>query len=106
MKGCIRVSAWRIGESLIGDAYEVSSRIKFSANRVGENIHFMADSLNPTLNISAIRIGKRLRVSAHRICTVNKTSFLNVNPDYVWLTPDVLSSGEFDIISNVNWFVV
>ena len=83
MKGCLSVSAWRIGD----------------------NVHFVVDSLNPTLNVSASRLGERLKVSAHHICTVNKASFLNVVPDVVWLSPDELASADFDIISNVEWVI-
>lgn len=105
MTGCLSVSAYRIGESLACDACEASSRIKLSASRIGGNIHCMADSLNPKLKISASRLGERLKVSAHHICTVNKASFLHVVPDVVWLSPDELSSADFEIISNVKWLI-
>ena len=105
MKGCLSVSAWRIGESLVCNAYEVNSRINFTASRINDNVYFVADSLNPTLNISVSRLGERLKVSAHHICTANKASFLNVIPDVVWLSTEELASADFDIISNVKWVI-
>ena len=105
MTGCLSVSAWRLGESIVCNAYEVSSRIEVSASRVGSGINCKAESLNSVLNISASRLGERLSVSAHHICTVNKASFLNVIPDVIWLSPDELASADFDIISNVKWFI-
>ena len=105
MTGCLSVSAWRLGESIVCNAYEVGSRIEVSASRVGSGINCKAESLNSILNISTSRLGERLNVSAHHICTVNKASFLNVVPDVIWLSPDELASADFDIISNVKWFI-
>ena len=84
LKGCLSVSAYRLG-----------SRIKVSASNLNDNI-----------KISVRPISKKIIVTCSLICTINKSAYLNVNPDYVWLTPDMLSSGEFDIISNVNWNIV
>ena len=78
--GCLSISALRIGEG-----------IHANANRIGKPIQCEAEILN-----------KRLNISAHLVCTINKSAFLNVVPDVVWLTPDMLS-GEFDIYSNVVW---
>ena len=58
------------------------------------------------IEISAKRIDSKISISCSLICTINKSAYLHVNPNYVWLTPDMLSSGEFDIISNVNWNIV
>ena len=65
-----------------------------SAYRVGDG-----------LNVKGNRVGDGLNVFCCVVCTVNKVSYLRVDPDYVWLTPDMLS-GEFDIVSNVNWNIV
>lgn len=50
-------------------------------------------------------LDEKINVSCSIVCSINTDSFLRVNPDYVWLTSDILSSSEFKIISNVNWFI-
>ena len=84
LKGCLTVSAFRVGR-----------KVSVSASNIGDGI-----------KVSVKPIDKRVVVSCSLICTINNTPYLNVNPDYVWLTPDILSSGEFDIISNVDWNIV
>ena len=78
--GCLSVSAFRVGDGI--DA---------SASRVGDG-----------LELSAFRIGKGLNVSCNIVCSLNKDAYLRVEPDVIWLTPDMIG-GEFDIYSNVVW---
>lgn len=80
--------------------------LSVSANRIDKRINVNANILNEELKVIVKPIRRRIIVTCSLICSVNKTSYLNVNPDYVWLTPDMLSSGEFDIISNVSWNIV
>lgn len=54
------------------------------------------------LSGSVTRVDGGLRGYASLVCSVNKDAYLNVVPDVVWLTPDMLS-GEFDIYSNMAW---
>ena len=77
-----------------------------SAYRLGSGIKVSASNLNDNIKISVRPICKKIIVTCSLICTINKSEYLRVNPNYVWLTPDMLSSGEFDIISNVNWNIV
>lgn len=64
-----------------------------------------ANRIDGKVGVSA-SVGKKIIVTCSLICTISKSAYLNVNPDYVWLTPDMLSSGEFDIITNVSWNIV
>lgn len=83
--GCLSVSAWR-----------ADSGLNVTASR--------ADSLKEEgIEVSACRIGGGLKVTAGIICSVNKDAYLRVVPDVVWLSPDELAYGEFDIYSNVVW---
>ena len=83
--GCLSVSAWRTDNPL-----------SVTASR--------ADILEKDgLEVSAWRIGGGLKVSAGIVCSVNNDSYLRVVPDVVWLSPDELAYGEFDIYSNVVW---
>lgn len=81
--GCLQISAHRVGESL-----------KMTANRYGE-----------ALQITAQRTGERLKISASLVCNVSEVFRLEVSPDTIWLTPENLFSGDFDIISNVKWLI-
>lgn len=65
-------------------------------------IECSASVLNPPLNISVMDVTPRLKVHGSIVCSVGGGTYLRVSPDYVWLTPDMLS-GEFDIFSNVSW---
>lgn len=80
--------------------------MSIDADRIGGSINLSANIFNESLNILVKPIDKRVIVTCSLICTINKTPYLNVNPDYVWLTSDMLASGEFDIITNVNWNIV
>ena len=79
--------------------------LSVSASRIGKPIQCKVEVLNEKLNVTISRLGERLNVSAHFICTINKSPFLNVTPNIVWLSPDELASVDFNIISNVNWVI-
>lgn len=65
-------------------------------DKLNVSIHY----LNDDITVDTYTIG-RLIIICQIVC--GKTlSYLDVQPDYVWLTPDMLS-GEFDIYSNVVW---
>ena len=106
LKGCLSVSAYKIGGNLYVVANKNYSDVKVIANKIGDTFKVEAYPINKELNLSVRPIGKKVIVACSLICTINKSAYLNVDPDYVWLTPDMLSSGEFDIISNVNWNIV
>ena len=91
---------------MYGCGDNIKGCLSVSAYKVGDTFKVEANPINKELNISARPIGKKIIVTCSLICTINKSAYLNVNPDYVWLAPDMLSSGEFDIISNVNWNIV
>lgn len=77
--------------------------LSVSANRIGKGIVVKSSRIGDGISISTNRIGKGLIVDCSIICTVNKDSYLFVSPTFVWLTQDMLSSGEFDIKSNTSW---
>lgn len=106
IKGCLSVSAYKVGGNLYVIANKNYSDVRIIANRIGNTFKVEANPINKELNLSVRPIGKKILVTCSLICTINKSAYLNVNPDYVWLTPDMLASGEFEIISNVNWNIV
>ena len=54
------------------------------------------------LSGSITLVGSELRGCVTLVCSVNKDAYLRVEPDVIWLTPDMIG-GEFDIYSNVVW---
>lgn len=64
-----------------------------------------AYSLDDRVSVSVCSIEKDIEVFCSVLCTYDGSFFLNVNPNYVWLTPDELSSGDFEIYSNVIWSI-
>ena len=78
------------------------SCLNVSTCRVGEGLSLNSSRMGDGLNLSAKRIGKSLNVICSLVCSVSKDFYLDVSPNVVWLTPDMIS-GEFDIYSNVIW---
>ena len=102
--GCLSVSASVIGQGLSCKASLVNSEIAAFAKCLG-GIHCEAGLIGESLKVSASRYGNGLKVSAHQVCSLNKSAYLNAIPDTLWLTPDMLASAEFEIISNVSWTI-
>lgn len=103
--GCLSVSAYRIGGILNVESYKINADIEISAKRIGVKPNITACIIDSKPNITCRPIGKKLVVTCSLVCTVNKAAYLDVKPTYVWLTPDMLSSAEFDIISNTDWII-
>lgn len=103
---CLSVSAYKINESVEIEAFKDSSDIDIFAKKTSSSPNVMVDIIDNRPIISCKPLGKRIIVTCSLICTVSNDAYLDVNPNYVWLTPDMLASGEFDIVSNVNWNIV
>lgn len=58
------------------------------------------------IHVNTVILGKIVNICCCRVCSVSSDDYLKVIPDMVWLTPDVLASAEFDIISNVTWKII
>lgn len=90
--GCLELSVNRIGQGLNVLASRIGKGLNVVANRIGEDIIVSVWNTKPSLVISC-----------GIVCSVEQSEYyLRVSPDYVWLTPDMLS-GEFEIYSNVDW---
>lgn len=103
---CLSVSAYKINESIEIESFKVNSDIDIFAKKVSNSPNVTSSTIDNKPVVSCKPLGKRIIVTCSLVCTVNNTAYLDVNPDYVWLTPDMLYSGEFDIVSNVNWNIV
>lgn len=103
---CLSISAYKINENIEIEAFKANSDIDTFAKKVSNSPNVITSIIDSRPVISCKPLGKRIIVTCSLVCTINKSAYLNVNPDYVWLTPDMLSSGEFDIISNVSWNIV
>lgn len=102
---CLSVSVNRIGGGLSVNSTRLTDALVVSAFKISESIEAVANRIGDDLSASAYRLGEKLRVTCSLVCTVEKNFYLDVVPDYVWLSPDMLS-GEFDIISNTRWEIV
>lgn len=60
------------------------------------------DLIKNPIRINAVILDKLVDVRCNRVCSIALKHYLNVTPNIVWLTRDMLSS-EFNIISNVTW---
>lgn len=59
---------------------------------------------NEHISANANIVGEGIKATCSLICTVGDNKYVFVSPDYVWLTPEMLS-GEFDIMSNTDWII-
>ena len=100
--GCLNGSITCIGSGIEGSIICKSDSLKGYVSHIGGELNGAITDLNREINGAIHRVGGSLTGSIHLICTISKDFYLRVEPDYVWLTPDMLS-GEFDIYSNVNW---
>lgn len=87
---CIDVSIRRIGEDVNVSVCKIGG-IEVSCFNAHQPIQVLVRSLYNGLN-----------VTCGLVCSTGQGAYLRVSPDYVWLTPDMLT-GEFDIYSNVVW---
>lgn len=106
LNSCLSVSAYRIGIGIEVSSFNSCKEIDVTARRIGDILNVGSSVVGSNIEVTAKPIGHNLVVTCSLICTINKSTYLNVNPEYVWLTSDILSSGEFDIISNVDWNIV
>lgn len=100
--GCLQVEIHPIGQSIDALCNRIGESINVSCLAIGNHIDVTCKRIGDNINVKCSPIGKVLNVVCAPICAVNKVFYLRVDPDYVWLTPDMLS-GEFDIYSNVSW---
>lgn len=68
----------------------------------GQHLNVGVKMVNPLLAVESRLLNAPLSVNCSLICDVNSEFYLYVEPDVIWLTPDMVSE-EFDIRSNVRW---
>lgn len=102
----------RIGEVLIVvsdriacKAMVASGKANVYAARVNPNVYTCVTMSCDRAKVSTGRVGGGLRVQMHHICTSGTSYYLNAVPDVLWLSPDMFSSADFDIVSNVDWVI-
>lgn len=104
-KGCLLVTASRIGGGLSISADAINKRLLMSANRIGEGLDVSASRIGG-VSASAYRIGEGLKITCGLVCTVNESiKILEVQPDIIFLTPENGWSADINIISNVEWII-
>lgn len=77
----------------------------YGCGRHIECISVTAYEIGAPIFVSVKPINDKIKVSCSVVCSINMTPFVMVNPTYIWLTPDMLASGEFDITSNTSWII-
>lgn len=104
-KGCLLVTASRIGEGLKICADAINEGLLMSAHRIGDGLDVLANRIGE-VSASAYRIGDGLKVTCGLVCTVNESiKILEVQPEVIFLTPENGWSADVNIISNVEWII-
>ena len=68
-----------------------------------DTISIKTDNLNESLHVKTRNITTVSNIYCYRICSITQSGYLDVIPNIVWLTPDMLNGTTFDIYSNVAW---
>ena len=76
-----------------------------SGYRVGQSIEASGHKAYPNLSAAGYSRYQPLQASGVAVCPLTTAPYIEVSPNTIWLTPENLYSGDFDIISNVNWLI-
>lgn len=79
--------------------------ISVTAYEIGATPKASVECLDSPVFVSVKPINDKIKVSCSVICSINMTPFVMVNPTYIWLTPEMLASDDFDITSNTSWTI-
>lgn len=82
-----------VGQSVNADVTKATEGLKLACTQIGEH---------PTLECNALKSELTLNIS--QICQVNKGSYIKVDKDVVWVTPDVWE--QIQVMSNVDWEII
>lgn len=93
-KGCLTVDANKVTNNL---NIKVSTSDKPLASFINTNI------VNNVVKANVVINEKLVGVYCYRVCSIASEQYLIATPNNVWLSSDIFSSAEFDIISNVVW---
>lgn len=74
-----------------------------SARALNAELKVAVTPRNTPLDVVVSDATSHLRMMCGVVCNVNKDAYLQVTPTVVWLTPEELSSAEFDIYTNQKW---
>lgn len=108
-KKCMTAKSFPANRFLISVEREKHVNVKCSVQSVKANVFGIKSAKVETIsNLPSAYGGSAIakpKVRCSIICSVSKDSYMNVSPDVVWLSPDMLSA-EFNIYSNVDWVII
>lgn len=82
----------------------VDECISVSCKEIKTPIHVECKDFD-SIDMDCRCLDEKINVSCSIVCSINTDSFLRVNPDIVWLTPEMLASSTFNIITNTYWTI-
>lgn len=101
--GCLQGSISLLGKRLSGRVGLLSESLQGRATLIGELLSGEATLASRPLRGNAALLGERLRGRVGLVCKVDRTPYLEVKPEVVWLTDINDFMADFDIYSNVEW---
>lgn len=101
---CLSVSAWKIGGDMMVETGRVNV-LSFVACLASGPLSASSSRCGEELVVRTKKTSSGLHVSVSPVCTVGKDYYLNVAPDVLWITPDMVSDAWFEIQSNVDWLI-
>lgn len=100
---CLSAKVSVFNEHISANAVLLNENIRARSDKVA-GISAFADIIGESIKATSKVINEGIKATYSLICTVGDNKYLFVSPDYVWLTPEMLS-GEFDIMSNTDWII-
>lgn len=100
---CLSAKGSVFNKHILANAVLIDENIRARSDKVA-GICAFADIIGESIKATPKVINEGMKATCSLICTVGVNNYVFVSPDYVWLTPEMLS-GEFDIMSNTDWII-
>lgn len=73
---------------------------------IAEHLDMKVSRMGGDLSMDVTDAAEHLRMTCTLVCdSVGSDKYLNVAPTVIWLIPEMLSGGEFNVYSNVDWLI-
>ena len=101
--GCLRGEVALITPRLEGRAGLIGGELSGEVALVSRKLLGQIEMVSPGLSGQMRLISQRLQGYAALVCRIDKSPFVKVTPEVVWLTDQNNFTEHFDVTSNTEW---
>ena len=102
--GCLSARISRVGNALNANIGLTDEHLIATVSIIGGGLKANIGIVDECLVATIGRIGGNLKANVGIICTPNTNVYLFVEPEVIWLTPDMVSA-DFMVRSNTKWII-